>query len=166
MNEPTDACLPNCSARRRPQACRRGSRMPSAMRRGGIVTEAVLAAAILSLTGALVAQVVVTVNRQSRRVERRAEALQAAVNLLERAAAWSWEETTAEAAARLCTAPELSGEAAPPGVRIALHVEHVSAEPLPARRLELVYEYRDESGEAARPIRLTAIKYPLGGPPR
>ena len=120
------------------------------------VLEVTLALAVLSLAFVLLAQFLTAAAQQRRVSEHRRLAWQEAANALERVAALSWDEVTAE---------KLSGWKPSPAISTSLPNAEmksiVAIEPGPpeAKRVRITVSWTNASGQPGEPIGLTTFLY-------
>ena len=133
-----------------------GSAMASgrSTRRGSLLVEMTIAAAMLSVAMAMTVQVLGYAGQQRRSADQRQRALLEVANLMERITAGPFDEVTAERARRLAVTPAAASSL--PGAELAVEVAEAPAGPgRSARRVAVRLRWKGRSGEWEAPVRLT-----------
>ena len=136
-----------------PRFAARPGRWP---RRGSLLVEMTIAAAMLSVAMVMTVQVLGYSGQQRRASDQRQRAMLEVANLMERITAEPFDEVTAERARRLKIAPAAAGSL--PGAELAVEVAGANAAPGPgglAKRIAIRLRWKGRSGEWEAPVRLT-----------
>lgn len=129
--------------------------MKTSSRRGIMLLEVMVAAAVLGGLLAVCLQLVSAAAAQRRAAQQRAAALIELGNVMERLAVRPWSELAAAAAAEKLP-PDLA--AALPGATLQVAVATPAAEP-GARQISAVLRWEDYNGQPVAPLRLTTWRY-------
>lgn len=125
-------------------------------RGGTTLLEVVVSAALLAAVASMCVQLVLAIGLQRRAADRRAWAVEAAANVLERLTARDWEEITPQAADEMELAP--GADEVLPGARLEIDVVPQQDTP-PAKRITLGLTWTGKAGKPARPVRLVTWIY-------
>jgi hypothetical protein len=130
----------------------RSNRSP---RRGSLLVEVAMAAALLIVAMSLTIKVLGFVAHERRASERRQRALVEVANLMERITAYPFDQVTPELAAKLTLSP--AGRQSLPDSELAVDVagNEPGAGRL-ARRIAIRLRWRGPDGEWVAPVRLTS----------
>jgi len=127
-----------------------------AARRGSMLLEVIVSAALLAVLLTIINQVVVQLHRQTRLVDRHLLAQQTLENLLEDAVGFPWSSLTSDRLAKL-ELPELTREKLPDAMLSAEVSEE--EDPVLAKRVTLRLSWRSASGKPRPPLVLTTWVY-------
>ncbi len=123
-------------------------------RRGSLLLEMSIAAAMLSVAMAMTVKVLGYSGQQRRSAEQRQRALLEAGNLMERITAMPFDEVTAERVRRLSIARTVAESL--PGAELAVEVKEERPGPdRSSRRVAVRLRWKGRSGEWEAPVRLT-----------
>lgn len=128
---------------------------PRTQRRGFTLIEISAAAFIMMATFALLAQVLLLVQRQERAAEARQLATQEAANRLERTMTLDWDKLTVGERVEHSVSAELTRLL--PSAKLFLQVEQEAL--LEAKRVRVEISWQGPAGVAVQPIVLTAWKH-------
>lgn len=125
-------------------------------RRGMTLTELIVAMVVLAAAWTILAQSIALSAAQRRTAQRHAIAREEAANLLERAMALPWTETTAERLAEWKLAAAAADSL--PGARLKIDVRTDAAAPR-EKQVRVAIDWLDSSGQPGRPVQLSAWKF-------
>lgn len=124
------------------------------IRRGALLAEMTIAAAMLAVVMVLTVKVLGFAGQQRRSAEQRQRAMLEVANLMERITAEPFEEVTPERAHRLSIAPETARSL--PGAEVAVEVTEERPGPnRSGKRIAVRLRWKGRSGEWEAPARLT-----------
>ena len=133
--------------------------MKTPPRRGFLLMEVIVAAAVFGALLTVCLQLVSAAAAQRRAAQQRAAALTELGNVMERLATRPWPELTAAAAAEKLP-PDLAARL--PGAVLHVAVATPAAEPA-ARQVTATLSWEDRNGKPVAPLRLTTWRYRRGG---
>ena len=123
-------------------------------RRGSLLVEMTIAAAMLSVAMVMTVKVLGYAGQQRRSADQRQRAMLEVANVMERITAEPFDEVTAERARRLSITPAAAGSL--PGAELAVEVKEERPGPdRSARRIAVRLRWKGRSGEWEAPVRLT-----------
>jgi hypothetical protein len=122
-------------------------------RRGALLFEMAIAAAMLAVAMAMTVKVLGYAGRERRAADQRQRAIVEVANAMERITAEPFDAVTAERARRLSISPASAGSL--PGAELAVEVSEESPGPgRSAKRIAVRLRWKGRSGEWEAPVRL------------
>ena len=125
-------------------------------RKASSMIEVIVAMFILASLITAVTKVTILTAHQRRAVQRRQLAFSETANLMERAAATPWNETTTQDFSNFKIPPYLKQQL--PSATLKIEVDEVP-KPLPAKRITIEVFWNNAAGQQVEPVRLVSWKY-------